>query len=56
VHFVAQHGLSSERADRMWRAYSMAPGRGSTAARAIMSRSVEQIPDVTADPEYRWAL
>jgi two-component system, NtrC family, sensor kinase len=30
----------------------MPPGRGSAAARAILSGAVEQIPDVQADPEY----
>jgi two-component system, NtrC family, sensor kinase len=30
----------------------MPPGRRSAAARAILSGTVEQIPDVEADPEY----
>jgi GAF domain-containing protein/CheY-like chemotaxis protein len=53
LHFVAHHGLTPEGVEAVRRGYPMRPGRGSGAARAVLSGMVEQIPDVHADPEYR---
>lgn len=53
IHFVAQHGYSPEAIEIQRRAFPMPPGRASGASRAILSGAVEQIPDVTADPDYR---
>jgi PAS domain S-box-containing protein len=52
LHFVAHHGLSAEGAEAVRRAYPMAPGRGSAAARSVLSGAVEHIPDVRADADY----
>ncbi len=47
LHFVAHHQLEPESA-----VLPAPPGRGTAAGRSILSRSVEQIPDRLADPEY----
>ncbi|OCP21043.1 histidine kinase [Ensifer sp. LC54] len=47
LHFVAHHRLEPEGA-----VLPAPPGRGSAAGRSILSRSVEQIEDWLADPEY----
>lgn len=47
LHFVARHRLEPEGA-----VLPAPPGRGSAAGRSILSRSVEQIEDWRADPEY----
>jgi PAS domain S-box-containing protein len=52
LHFAAQHGLSATGVEALRRAYPMAPGRGSAAARSILSGAVAHIPDVHADPDY----
>jgi len=52
LHFAAEYGLSPEGANALRRGYPMAPGRGSAAARAILTGRVEEIADVHADPEY----
>ena len=52
VHFMAQHGMSPEAADLQRRAFPSRPGQGSAAARAILSGSVAQVPDVEADANY----
>jgi PAS domain S-box-containing protein len=52
LHFVAHAGLSPEGAEAVRRAYPMAPGRASAAARSVLSGVVEQVPDVDADPDY----
>ncbi len=52
LHLAALHGLSPEGVVAIRRAYPMAPGRGSAAARSILSGAVEHIPDVHADPDY----
>jgi two-component system NtrC family sensor kinase len=52
LHFVAHRSLTAEVLDINRRAYPAPPSRGSVAARAVLERSVVQIPDVNADPEY----
>jgi GAF domain-containing protein len=52
LHFAAHHGLAPEGVEAARRAYPMAPGRGSAASRSVVSRAVEHIPDVHADPDY----
>jgi len=52
LHFVAHHGLTAEVLEINRRAYPAPPSRRSAAARAVLERSVVQIPDVTADPDY----
>jgi len=52
LHFVAHHGLTAEVLEINRRAYPAPPSRMSVAARAVLERSVVQIPDVNADPDY----
>src|SRR5262249_5346967 len=51
-HFVAHHGLPPDVLEINRRAYPALPSRKSVAARAILERSIVQIPDVTADADY----
>src|SRR5207245_1224529 len=52
LHFMAHHGLTAEVFEINRRSYPAPPGRKSAAARAVLERSVVQIPDVNADPDY----
>src|SRR5262245_48893596 len=52
LHFVAHHGLTPEVLEINRSSYPAPPGRTSVAARAVLERSVVQIPDVNADPDY----
>jgi len=52
LHFEASHGLAAEVIATVARAYPMAVGRGTAAARSILSGAVQSIPDVHADPDY----
>src|SRR5262245_50956917 len=53
IHFAATYGYDAEAIDALRRAYPIAPGRKSAAARAILNGAVEQIPDINADPDYK---
>jgi GAF domain-containing protein len=52
LYFVAHHSVTPEMIDINRRDYPQPPSRGSVAARAILEKSVVQIPDVNADPDY----
>jgi len=52
LHFTAHHGLTPEIFEIGRRLYPMPPGRGTAAARSILSRQVEEIRDIRADPSY----
>jgi hypothetical protein len=52
IHYAAEHGNSPAGVAVMRSTYPVRPGRASASARAILNRTVEQIPDVLADPEY----
>jgi two-component system NtrC family sensor kinase len=52
IHVGWFHGHTLEVAETARKAYPMAPGRGSAAARSIVSGAVEEIPDVLADVDY----
>ena len=52
IHFAAHYGLSPEAVDDIRRTYPLPPGRASAAARAILSGTIAQIPDVDADFDY----
>jgi GAF domain-containing protein len=52
LHFVAHHGLTADVLEINRSAYPALPSRRSVAARAILERSVVQIADVNADPDY----
>ena len=53
IHFVAHHGLSPEGLAAQSRPWPAAPDRGSATGRCILSGSVEEIPDVRADEDYK---
>jgi PAS domain S-box-containing protein len=52
LHFAAHYGLKRKQFEVGKKLYPMAPGRGTAAARAILSGAVEQIADVQGDAEY----
>jgi signal transduction histidine kinase/putative methionine-R-sulfoxide reductase with GAF domain len=52
LHFMAHHGVNAEGVEANRRAFPMAPSRGTASARAVLERSVVQIPDVLADPDF----
>ncbi len=52
LHVVAWEGLDAKGADLLRRAFPIKPGRESAGARAVLSGAVEQIADVSADPDY----
>ncbi len=52
LHFAAHHGLSAAGLEAVQSVYPMTPGRGSAAARSIVSGAVQHIPDVHEDPDY----
>jgi len=52
IHLAAQEHMSPQGAAVVRGAFPMPPGRGSTAARAIMTRSIAQITEARDDPEY----
>ena len=52
IHFAAVHGLTPEGREALRSIYPMPPGRATAAARSILTRAVEEIPDVRADNDY----
>src|SRR5262245_61077170 len=46
IHLAASHGLPREPIETLLRNYPMVPGRGSAAARSILSGTIEEIPDI----------
>jgi GAF domain-containing protein len=53
LHFAAEHGLTVEGAEAIRRLPPLLPSRRSGVTRSILSGTVEEIPDVLADPEYQ---
>src|SRR5215467_5933526 len=53
IHFAASHGQTQASIDNMRRIYPIPPGRVSAAARSILTGTIEEIPDIHADPEYQ---
>ena len=52
IHLVAHHNWTPEFLDAVRRVFPIPPGRGTSVARAILTRAVTHIADVTEDPEY----
>jgi len=52
IHLAAHHHWTAEDLDAMQRTFPRPPGRGSITARAILSRAVAHVRDITEDPEY----
>lgn len=53
LHPVAYHGISREGIETVQAKFPRKPYRGNVTGRAVLSGTIEQIPDVFADPEYR---
>jgi GAF domain-containing protein len=53
IHFAASHGLTPEAIETIRSGYPLPPGRASVAARSIFNRTVEEIQDIDADPDYQ---
>src|SRR5205807_7862507 len=53
THLSAQADISPEGNDAFRGVYPRRPSRGSASGRAILTRAIVQIPDVTADAEYQ---
>jgi GAF domain-containing protein len=51
VHFAAQHGRTSEEIDAAQQAFPQPPHHGSVTARALLSRAVVQIGDVSQEQD-----
>jgi two-component system, NtrC family, sensor kinase len=52
---AANYGHSAEFVEKIAKRYPITQDRGSASGRAILERRVVHIPDILADPEYRWA-
>jgi GAF domain-containing protein len=52
IHLVAHHNWTPEFLDAVRRVFPIPPGRGTSVARAILTRAVTHIADITEDPEY----
>src|SRR5262249_24124694 len=53
LHIAVLHNVSPDHAAAMRDPFPMPPHRGGAAARAVLTRAIVHIPDVTTDPEYR---
>src|SRR5262249_23342163 len=53
LHLVAHHGLTPEVLGSLQQAYPMRPTRAYVSGRAILGRTVAEIPDIREDPEYQ---
>ncbi|WDZ81674.1 GAF domain-containing protein (plasmid) [Ensifer adhaerens] len=53
MHAVAYHGVSREGIEAVNAIFPRPPYRGNITGRAFLSGTIEQIPDVFADPEYQ---
>jgi PAS domain S-box-containing protein len=52
IHFVAHHGWTDAELEAVRSVFPLPPGRGSITARAILTRAVAHVADMTADPEF----
>ena len=52
IHFAAHHHWSADDLDAIRQVFPRPAGRGSVTARAILTRAVAHVPDLTKDPEY----
>src|SRR5215831_2709639 len=53
IHFAAHHGWTAEQLHAIGRVFPQSLDADSVTARAIRTRSVVHIPDISVDPEYR---
>jgi GAF domain-containing protein/anti-sigma regulatory factor (Ser/Thr protein kinase) len=52
IHLASHHNWSPKALEAMRQVYPAAPSRGFASARAILTRSVVHIPNISEDPEY----
>jgi GAF domain-containing protein len=52
LHLAAHHNVDPERLDALRQAYPRPPSRGALSGRAILTRAVVHVPDVSKDAEY----
>jgi two-component system, NtrC family, sensor kinase len=52
LHLAAHHNVDPERLASVRQAYPRPPSRGALSGRAILTRAVVHVPDVSKDPEY----
>jgi GAF domain-containing protein len=52
LHLAAQYNVDPERLAAVRQAYPRSPSRGALSGRAILTRDVVHVPDVSKDPEY----
>src|SRR6266568_1190022 len=52
LHLAAHHNIDPERLAAVRQAYPRPPSRGALSGRAILTRAVVHVPDVSKDPEY----
>jgi signal transduction histidine kinase len=52
IYLAGEYGYTVKGAEVLRGIYPIAPGRASAAARAILSGTVSQVPDIDADPDY----
>src|SRR6266550_4631825 len=52
LHLAAHYNVDPERLAAVRQAYPRPPSRGALSGRAILTRAVVHVPDVSTDPEY----
>src|SRR5215472_14397213 len=52
LHLAAQYNVAPERLAALRQTYPRPPSRGALSGRAILTRDVVHVPDVSKDPEY----
>jgi len=52
IHFAAHHGWTAEELEGVAQHFPLPPGRQSVTARAILTREVAHVADISADPEF----
>jgi len=52
IHFAAHHGWTPEELEGVARHFPLPPGPQSVTARAILTREVAHVADISADPEF----
>jgi signal transduction histidine kinase len=54
IHVAAYHNVGGDELDAIRSVFPVPPGRGSVTARAILTRSVTHVEDLSDDPEYAY--
>ena len=54
IHVAAYHNVGGDELDAIKRVFPIAPGRGSVTARAILTRDIAHVVDLSEDPEYAY--